>query len=414
MPFLKLGSTGSQATLAYTREAFTILRGLLLVPMLVNEYGANLYGEWLATSGALIYLSIVDFGFARYSTLHLAKAWGRRNPSDISRWFGSGALGSLALSGIMGLGAIVLISMGAFKELTVGNSVLKIALWLTVATVCQNIMNEFLRSALFAVRKASSLVLPTIVIRLLSVAIILVALSKDWPIFLLSVSLWMESFLLLCLYILKTKYLWSNITWDRNGSFLEVLRSSPSAALSSVLRFLTQSSPSIVLSHVAGGIVVTEFQVIRTIVLGVLRVVRIVLTSSTMEIINSNSDRLRRRNFIFSVVMGAISLLLVFLLRDYLLAFFIGDVFFLTSTIISLILMMYFVDFCIDNVVEVMQSNLVITSSNYMSATRSFLQVAFWLLFYFKVISFLSLMIFLIVSAIFGSFIFHKVSYVRK
>ena len=86
---------------SYLSIVMAMIRGLVLVPVYLRYIDERIYGAWLATGGALAYLSLVDLGFTAVIRQQVAEAFGRDQNSRIAGIVGTGFAITMSLSVLM-------------------------------------------------------------------------------------------------------------------------------------------------------------------------------------------------------------------------------------------------------------------------------------------------------------------------
>ena len=85
---------------AYAQFASAIVVGVLLVPLILDQVGARLYGLWLATGELLGYVGLLDLGVFSVLPWLIAEAEGRRDRAGIRTYVVSGLCVGVAVSAI--------------------------------------------------------------------------------------------------------------------------------------------------------------------------------------------------------------------------------------------------------------------------------------------------------------------------
>ena len=92
---------------AYAQFGSAIVVGILLVPLMLDQIGARLYGLWLATGELLGYVGLLDLGVFAVLPWMIAEADGRRDRAAIRRFVVHGLLVGVAVA-LLYLGAVAL------------------------------------------------------------------------------------------------------------------------------------------------------------------------------------------------------------------------------------------------------------------------------------------------------------------
>lgn len=73
-------------------QVFTVIRGLLLIPLYISFIGDRMYGLWLASGGILVWFTMLDLGLALGLNQRIASNFGKKNNQKISDYFINGLL----------------------------------------------------------------------------------------------------------------------------------------------------------------------------------------------------------------------------------------------------------------------------------------------------------------------------------
>jgi len=84
-------------------QGINILRQVLLVPLFLWAWGAQLYGEWLALYAVVAYLSILDFGMQMYVVNRLNQCYSVNRLSDYNRVLHSALVLYLSIAAVAGV-----------------------------------------------------------------------------------------------------------------------------------------------------------------------------------------------------------------------------------------------------------------------------------------------------------------------
>src|SRR5665213_3777233 len=87
-----------------TSNVVNLITKLLLPPIFLYRYGTTLYGEWIALSGAVAYLSTLNFGIQTYVTQDLTVRYQR---NDLERYHLQQSTSLRLLLGILSGGALL-------------------------------------------------------------------------------------------------------------------------------------------------------------------------------------------------------------------------------------------------------------------------------------------------------------------
>src|SRR5512134_1449246 len=92
----------------YLRFGLALVAGLLVVPFVIGELGARVYGFWLASGEVLGYAAMADFGLLGTMPWLIAEADGRRDRDELRRLMSNGASAALILTLVYAGGVLAL------------------------------------------------------------------------------------------------------------------------------------------------------------------------------------------------------------------------------------------------------------------------------------------------------------------
>jgi len=92
----------------YANIGFTIITGLILVPLYLKFFDLNLYGSWLSSGNIVGLLGLLDAGINLVFAQRLALSFGAKDFKLFSQFAGSGLLLSLALSFLIAFTGIII------------------------------------------------------------------------------------------------------------------------------------------------------------------------------------------------------------------------------------------------------------------------------------------------------------------
>ena len=92
----------------YLRFGLALVAGLLVVPFVIGELGARVYGFWLASGEVLGYAAMADLGLLATMPWLVAEADGRRDRDAIRRLMSNGAAAALMLTLVYAVGVVLL------------------------------------------------------------------------------------------------------------------------------------------------------------------------------------------------------------------------------------------------------------------------------------------------------------------
>ena len=96
------------AVFAYLQFALSIVFGLALVPFVLHQVGARLYGYWLASGEVLAYATMADLGVMGVVPWLIAEADGRRDRQAIRRLISTGFCAAIVVAFLYGALVILL------------------------------------------------------------------------------------------------------------------------------------------------------------------------------------------------------------------------------------------------------------------------------------------------------------------
>jgi len=92
-----------RASLSYSRQIVLIFRGLVLLPIYINQLGGELYGLWVASGGVLELFNILDLGLGRMISQRVAFYYGKKDSDNAVLYFINGSLLFLPIGIILAL-----------------------------------------------------------------------------------------------------------------------------------------------------------------------------------------------------------------------------------------------------------------------------------------------------------------------
>jgi hypothetical protein len=117
-------------------QLVTVLTQLLLPPAFLHSYGVNLYGQWLALSAAVAYLSTFNYGLQTFTNMQVTIHYNRGELQDAREVQSAGLrilLSAFVIIGIT-LAVIFLIPLDSLLRLTIP---LREAQWTLYILGCQ-------------------------------------------------------------------------------------------------------------------------------------------------------------------------------------------------------------------------------------------------------------------------------------
>jgi hypothetical protein len=88
-------------------HAITAVSSIILVPVFLSTWGSQTYGEWLALSAAIGYLTLLDLGIQTYVVNRMSQAYAQNRLSDLHRDLHSSLRVFLAVA-ILGLAGLLM------------------------------------------------------------------------------------------------------------------------------------------------------------------------------------------------------------------------------------------------------------------------------------------------------------------
>ncbi len=254
-----------------TSNVVNLITKLLLPPIFLYRYGTTLYGQWIALSGAVAYLSTLNFGIQTYVTQDLTVRYQRH---DLDRYHLQQSTSLRVLLGILGSAAVVCLVIFALPiqswlRLTLSQRVATETLYLLALQVLLGVLFGYFTGMYMVISRAHMGVLWVNGLRMAMV-------------FVVSAGAWMRfSFPLLAamqlgVYLLGTLMVLLHIRrvapeisprinlWDRSAVGA-ILRPSSYFGLISMSTFLSYEVPVLVLQREVGPFIVVAFTVMRTI-----------------------------------------------------------------------------------------------------------------------------------------------------
>src|ERR1700735_2570970 len=74
---MRLGRTSKLFAAQNASQLVSLLTQLLLPPIFLHNYGVSVYGEWLALSSAVGYLSTLNYGIQTYTNMQMTIHYNR-------------------------------------------------------------------------------------------------------------------------------------------------------------------------------------------------------------------------------------------------------------------------------------------------------------------------------------------------
>ncbi len=254
-----------------TSNVVNLTTKLLLPPIFLYKYGTTLYGEWIVLSGAVAYLSTLNFGIQTYVTQDLTI---RYHQGDMQRYHlqQSTALRILlAILGSAALAALVIFALPVHHllRLTISQSMASLALYLLALQVLCGVLFGYFTGMYTVLSRAHTGVFWANGLRL---TMVLATSTGAW----MRLSFSMLAGLQLGTYLIGTLLILLHVRriapeifpqmqhWDRSA-VRGILRPSGYFGLISMSTFLSYEVPILILQREVGPFVVVAFTVMRTI-----------------------------------------------------------------------------------------------------------------------------------------------------
>lgn len=254
-----------------TSNVVNLVTKLLLPPIFLYRYGTTSYGEWLALSGAVAYLSTLNFGIQTYVTQDLTV---RYQQHDLEHYHVQQSTSLRVLLGILGVAAVACLIFFALPvedwlHLTISHMATAETLYLLGWQVLLGVLFGYFTGMFMVLSRAHTGVLWVNGLRL---TMVLVTSAGAWvrlsfPILAgLQAAVYALGILLVLLHIRwVAPEIFPKITlWDRS-QVGPILRPSSYFGLISMSTFLSYEVPVLILKRETGAFAVVAFTVMRTI-----------------------------------------------------------------------------------------------------------------------------------------------------
>ncbi|HEX4019578.1 MAG TPA: hypothetical protein VHX63_00400 [Acidobacteriaceae bacterium] len=254
-----------------TSNVVNLVTKLLLPPIFLFRYGTTLYGEWIALSGAVAYLSTLNFGIQTYVTQDLTVRYQR---NDLERYHLQQSTSLRLLLGILGTAAVVALVLFALPvknllRLTIAQPVAALALYFLALQVLLGVLFGYFTGMYMVLSRAHTGVLWTNGLRLSMVLFTSFGAWMRWSfptLAAMQLSVYALGTLLILLHIRRiAPEIFPQVNlWDRSA-VRSILKPSGYFGLISMSTFLSYEMPVLILQREAGPFVVVAFTVMRTI-----------------------------------------------------------------------------------------------------------------------------------------------------
>ncbi len=254
-----------------TSNVVNLITKLLLPPIFLYRYGTTLYGEWIALSGAVAYLSTLNFGIQTYVTQDLTVRYQRH---ELDRYHLQQSTSLRVLVGILGSAAglclvVFALPVQHWLRLTLSQHVTSLTLYLLALQVLLGVLFGYFTGMFMVLSRAHTGVLWVNGLRLTMVLVTSAGAWMRWSFPALAglqVAVYVLGILMVLLHIRGVApEIFPKIgLFDRSAAGA-ILRPSSYFGLISMSTFLSYEVPVLILQREAGPFVVVAFTVMRTI-----------------------------------------------------------------------------------------------------------------------------------------------------
>ncbi len=254
-----------------TSNVVNLVTKLLLPPIFLLRYGTTLYGEWIALSGAVAYLSTLNFGIQTYVTQDLTVRYQR---NDLEQYHLQQSTSLRVLLGILSSAAVLCLIVFALPvqswlHLTLSQRVTAETLYLLAMQVLLGVLFGYFTGMYMVLSRAHTGVLWVNGLRMTMVIVVSAGawLRFSFPVLAaLQVGIYVLGTILVLLHIRRVApEIFPQINlWDPSA-VRAILRPSGYFGLISMSTFLSYEVPVLILQREAGPFVVVAFTVMRTI-----------------------------------------------------------------------------------------------------------------------------------------------------
>lgn len=153
---MSLRRIGNQFAAQNASQLVTILTQLLLPPAFLHAYGVSLYGQWLALSAAVAYLSTVNYGLQTYTNMQMTIHYNRGELQETREVQSAGLRILLVAFIIMGLAlsVIFVIPLNSLLHLTISPREAQLTLYILGCQIISSMLNGFFIGSYMVVGKA--------------------------------------------------------------------------------------------------------------------------------------------------------------------------------------------------------------------------------------------------------------------
>lgn len=254
-----------------TSNVVNLATKLLLPPIFLLRYGTTLYGEWIALSGAVAYLSTLNFGIQTYVTQDLTVRYQRK---EWDRYHLQQSTSLRVLLGILGGAAVVGLSVffmpvQNWLRLALSQHATQLALYFLALQVLLGVLFGYFTGMYMVLGRAHTGVLWVNGLRFAMVlgtsAGAWMRLSFPW-LAAMQASVYLLGIVLVLLHIRRVApEIFPQVALFDRSTARAILRPSGYFGLIGMSTFLSYEVPVLVLQREAGPFVVVAFTVMRTI-----------------------------------------------------------------------------------------------------------------------------------------------------
>ena len=254
-----------------TSNVVSLATKLLLPPIFLFRYGTTLYGEWIALSGAVAYLSTLNFGIQTYVTQDLTVRYQRQ---ELDRYHLQQSTSLRVLLGILGSAAIVCLVVFALPvenwlRLTISHRDTSLTLYFLGLQILLGVLFGYFTGMFMVLSRAHTGVLWVNGLRLTMVVVTSAGAWLRWS-FPVLAALQAAIYVLGILLVLAQFHrvspdIFPRIgLWDRSEA-RAILGPSSHFGLISMSTLLSYEVPVLIMQREMGPFVVVAFTVMRTI-----------------------------------------------------------------------------------------------------------------------------------------------------
>jgi O-antigen/teichoic acid export membrane protein len=254
-----------------TSNVVNLATKLLLPPIFLFKYGTTLYGEWIALSGAVAYLSTLNFGIQTYVTQDLTVRYQRQ---ELDRYHLQQSTSLRVLLGILGSAAVVCLVVFALPvqrwlRLTISHQNTSLTLYFLALQILLGVLFGYFTGMFMVLSRAHTGVLWVNGLRLTMVIVTSAGAWVRFPFPLLAglqAAVYAVGILLVLMHIHRmAPEIFPQIgLWDRSA-VRAIIGPSSYFGLISMSTFLSFEVPVLILQREAGAFVVVAFTAMRTI-----------------------------------------------------------------------------------------------------------------------------------------------------